>query len=140
ACVVCAPGSVLGSLVDYEIVIVVGPEFIAGSTRLKAGTAQKLVLNTLSTAVMVKLGKVYGNRMVDMLVTNEKLWRRGQRMVAEVTGVDAAEVDKVLGEAEGQVKTAIVALLSGVGVDEARERLARADGRVRDAVGKAGAQ
>src|SRR5262245_22256693 len=107
---------------------------------MKAGTAQKLVLNTLSTAVMVRLGKVYGNRMVDMRVSNEKLWRRGQRIGAEATGAGAGEIDKVLGEAEGQVKTAIVALLSGVGVDEARERLARADGRVRDAVWKAGAQ
>jgi N-acetylmuramic acid 6-phosphate (MurNAc-6-P) etherase len=70
----------------------------------------------------------------------EKLWRRGQRIVAEVTGADAAEADKLLGAADGQVKTAIVALLSGVGVDEARERLACAHGRVRDAVGKAGLQ
>jgi N-acetylmuramic acid 6-phosphate etherase len=87
---------------------------------------------------MVQLGKVYGNRMVDLRATNGKLWRRGQRIVAEVTGADAAEADKVLAEADGQVRTAIVALLSGAGVDEARERLARADGRVRGAVGKAG--
>lgn len=132
--------SALGHQVEHAIEVATGPEVVAGSTRMKAGTAQKLVLNTLSTAVMVRLGKVYGNRMVDMRVTNEKLWRRGQRIVAEVTGVDAAEADKVLGEAEGEVKTAIVVLLSGASVDEARERLAHADGRVRDAVGKAGAQ
>jgi N-acetylmuramic acid 6-phosphate etherase len=132
--------SALGRLADHAIEVATGPEVVAGSTRMKAGTAQKLVLNTLSTAVMVELGKVYGNRMVDMRATNEKLWRRGQRIVAEVTGADAAEADRLLGEADGQVKTAIVALLSGVGVDEARERLARAEGRVRDAVGKADAQ
>ncbi len=131
--------SALGRQVEHAIEVATGPEVVAGSTRMKAGTAQKLVLNTLSTAVMVRLGKVYGNRMVDMRVTNEKLWRRGQRIVAEVTGADAAEADKVLGEADGQVKTAIVALLSGVGADEARERLARAGGSVRDAVGEEGA-
>jgi N-acetylmuramic acid 6-phosphate etherase len=132
--------STLGRQVEHAIEVATGPEVVAGSTRMKAGTAQKLVLNTLSTAVMVKLGKVYGNRMVDMRASNEKLWRRGQRIVAEVTGAGAAEAHKVLAAADGQVKTAIVALLSGVGVDEARERLARADGRVRDAIEEAGAQ
>jgi len=131
--------SALGRQVEHAIEVATGPEVVAGSTRMKAGTAQKLVLNTLSTAVMVRLGKVYGNRMVDMRVTNEKLWRRGQRIVAEVTGADAAEADKVLGEADGQVKIAIVVLLSGVGADEARHRLARAGGSVRDALGEEGA-
>ncbi len=89
ACVVCAPGSTLGSLVDHEIVVVVGPEFIAGSTRLKAGTAQKLVLNAISTITMIRLGKTYGNLMVDVVAANEKLVGRVRRIVAAATGATA---------------------------------------------------
>ena len=92
ACVVCAPGSELGSLVEHEIVVVVGPEFLAGSTRLKAGTAQKLVLNTISTISMIRLGKTYGNLMVDVVAANEKLPERVRRIVAGASGASATDV------------------------------------------------
>ena len=86
---VAVPESELGRLADHEIAVVVGPEVIAGSTRLKAGTAQKLVLNMISTISMVRLGKTYGNLMVDVVATNEKLRARVHRIVAQATGADA---------------------------------------------------
>jgi N-acetylmuramic acid 6-phosphate etherase len=101
---------------------------------MKAGTAQKLVLNAISTAAMVRLGKVYGNHMVDMRATNGKLRRRARRMVAEATGADVAEVEAALEAADGHVKTALVVLLARVEVAEARARLERAGGSVRAAV------
>src|SRR6188508_3030723 len=127
-CVVCAPGTVLGGLADHEIVVVVGPEFIAGSTRLKAGTAQKLVLNTISTVSMIRLGKTYGNLMVDVVATNDKLRDRVRRIVEVATGASATEVATALDESHGDAKVAIVMLLGGTDAVTARERLAGAGG------------
>jgi N-acetylmuramic acid 6-phosphate etherase len=123
ACVVCAPGSTLGSLVDHEIVVVVGPEFIAGSTRLKAGTAQKLVLNAISTITMIRLGKTYGNLMVDVVAVNEKLVGRVRRIVAAATGARPEEIDEALAAADGDARVAIVSLVAGVDAAVARARL-----------------
>ena len=122
-CVVCAPGSTIGALVDHEIVVVVGPEFIAGSTRLKAGTAQKLVLNAISTITMIRLGKTYGNLMVDVVAANEKLVERVRRIVAAATGATRDEIDEALAAANGDVRVAIVCLVAGVDADTARARL-----------------
>ena len=123
ACVVSAPNTALGSLVDHEIAVVVGPEFIAGSTRLKAGTAQKLVLNTISTVSMIRLGKTYGNLMVDVVAANEKLEERVRRIVAAASGASSAEVDDALAAAGGDARVAIVSLLAGIDADRARDRL-----------------
>lgn len=123
ACVVSAPHSELGALVEHEIVVVVGPEFLAGSTRLKAGTAQKLVLNTISTISMIRLGKTYGNLMVDVAAANEKLQHRVRRIVAAASGASTAEVDDALTAAGGDARVAIVSLLAGIDADTARERL-----------------
>ncbi len=96
---VSAPDSELGAIVDHEIVVVVGPEFLAGSTRLKAGTAQKLVLNTISTVSMIRLGKTYGNLMVDVVAANEKLHDRVRRIVGAATGASSGQVDAALAAA-----------------------------------------
>jgi N-acetylmuramic acid 6-phosphate etherase len=129
--VVCAPDSELGRLVGHEIVAVVGPELIAGSTRLKAGTAQKLVLNTISTVTMIRLGKTFGNLMVDVVAGNAKLRARARRAVVVATGSSDEEVDAALEAAGGDAKVAIVSLLSGVDVDDARARLKASGGIVR---------
>ncbi len=123
ACVVSSTGSELGSLVEHEIVVVTGPEFVAGSTRLKAGTAQKLVLNTISTVSMIRLGKTYGNLMVDVAAANEKLAERVHRIVATATGASQAEIDSALTDADGDARVAIVSLLAGVDAATARTRL-----------------
>jgi N-acetylmuramic acid 6-phosphate etherase len=123
ASVVCAPGSPLGTLVDHEIVVVVGPEFIAGSTRLKAGTAQKLVLNAISTITMIRLGKTYGNLMVDVVAANEKLAERVRKIVAAATGASREEIDVALAAADGDARVAIVSLAGNVDADTARARL-----------------
>jgi N-acetylmuramic acid 6-phosphate etherase len=117
------------ALADIALELLTGPEVLAGSTRLSAGTAQKIVLNTLSTSVMVRLGKTFGPWMVDLDATNTKLRRRALRIVCDVTGA-------ALREAGGRVKPAIVAILAGIGVAEAAQRLRRANGRVRDALGQ----
>jgi N-acetylmuramic acid 6-phosphate etherase len=134
AAVVCVEGSELGRLVDHELVAVTGPEVIAGSTRMKAGTAQKLILNTISTVSMVRLGKTYGNLMVDVVATNAKLRGRVRRAVALATGASADEVEAALDSAGGEAKVAIVSLLAGVDADAARERLRAAGGVVREAL------
>ena len=119
---------------DVAICPVVGPEVIMGSTRMKSGTAQKLVLNMITTAAMVRLGKVYENMMVDLRRTSEKLVERGIRTVMMVTGVEYEEADDVLDRCDGHVKTAIVIILADVEVDEARRRLDATDGFVRPAI------
>jgi N-acetylmuramic acid 6-phosphate etherase len=119
---------------DVAICPVVGPEVIMGSTRMKSGTAQKLVLNMITTASMVRLGKVYENMMVDLRRTSEKLVERGIRTVMMVTGVDYDEADEILDQCDGHVKTAIVMILGDVGVEEARRRLEDTDGFVRPAI------
>ena len=133
--VVSAAGSELALLADHEILVPVGPEVIAGSTRLKAGTAQKLVLNMISTIAMVRLGKTYGNLMVDVVATNDKLRSRVRRIVANATGESDERVDAALADANGDAKVAIVALVAGVDTDAARARLDAAGGVVRKALG-----
>jgi N-acetylmuramic acid 6-phosphate etherase len=133
--VVCVDGSPLGALADHEVVALVGPEVIAGSTRMKAGTAQKLVLNTISTATMVRLGRTYGNLMVGVVASNEKLRARARRVVELATGASEAEAAAALAAADGDPRVAIVSLLLGVDAGAARERLERAGGAVRQAVG-----
>ncbi|MBA3250827.1 MAG: N-acetylmuramic acid 6-phosphate etherase [Geodermatophilaceae bacterium] len=130
----CNAGAELSRRVDHPIEVVVGPEFIAGSTRLKAGSAQKIVLNTLSTVAMVRLGKTFGDLMVDVRASNEKLRHRAQRIVGEATGADTATAEHALAAATGHVKTAIVMLLGGVDAEEAGRRLSAHDGVVRAAV------
>ena len=119
---------------DVAICPVVGPEVIMGSTRMKSGTAQKLVLNMITTAAMVRLGKVYENMMVDLRRTSEKLVERGIRTVMMVTGVEYETADAVLTRCDGHVKTALVMILADVDVDEARRRLDETDGFVRPAI------
>src|SRR5438132_593766 len=131
----CNEGAPLNSAVDIPIEVVVGPEFIAGSTRLKAGTAQKLVLNTISTIAMVKLGKTFGNLMVDVRASNDKLRDRARRAVAVATAASEDDVATAIAAAGGDAKVAIVALLAGVDAETARSRLTAARGVVRDAVG-----
>jgi N-acetylmuramic acid 6-phosphate etherase len=127
ACVVAAHHSPLGRVVEREIAVVVGPEFLAGSTRLKAGTAQKLVLNTISTVVMIRLGKTYGNLMVDVAAANDKLAGRVRRIVATASGASRQQVDDALKAAEGDARVAIVSLLAGIDAATARHRLDRSD-------------
>ena len=119
---------------DVAICPVVGPEVIMGSTRMKSGTAQKLVLNMITTAAMGRLGKVYENMMVDLQRTSDKLVERGIRTVMMVTGVDYDEANAVLDRCDGHVKTAIVMLLADVDVEEAHRRLEETDGFVRPAI------
>jgi N-acetylmuramic acid 6-phosphate etherase len=128
------PDAALASIVDIAIAPVVGPEVLTGSTRMKAGTAQKMVLNMLSTGVMVRLGKTYGNLMVDVQPTNAKLRRRAVGIVSEATGISATEAEVALAEARGNVKAAIVARLLGVPVSDALDRLDAAAGVVRKAL------
>lgn len=133
----CNGSAELSTAVDHPIEVRTGPEFLAGSTRLKAGTAQKLVLNTISTIAMIRIGKTFGNLMVDLRATNEKLRQRALRIVAEATGAGAEEARDALAAADGEVKTAIVVLLAGVEPGAARERLAASRGRVREALANA---
>ncbi len=116
------------ALADIGIAVDVGPEVIAGSTRMKAGTAQKLILNMLSTATMISLGKVYRNLMVDLRVTNQKLAERAQRLVMQLADSDEAQAVALLSETDNDVKTAVVMARLGISLPEARERLRRADG------------
>jgi N-acetylmuramic acid 6-phosphate etherase len=132
--VVCAHDSELGGLTEHEVVAEVGPEVVAGSTRMKAGTAQKLVLNTISTVTMIRLGKTFGNLMVDVVASNAKLRGRARRAVALATGAGDSQVDEALEAAGGEVKVAIVSLLAEVDAAEARSRLDAARGVVREAL------
>ncbi|RMF55805.1 MAG: N-acetylmuramic acid 6-phosphate etherase [Calditrichaeota bacterium] len=132
--VTCNPRSDIKVEVDVAICPVVGPEVIMGSTRMKAGTATKLVLNMLTTTSMIRLGKVYGNMMVDLQMTSRKLEERSKRTVMMVTGVDYEEASRVLKESGGHVKTALVMILANVNAEEARKRLAENDGFVRRAI------
>ncbi len=130
----CNRPSPVGDLADVDIAPLVGPEVVTGSTRLKAGTAQKMVLNMLSTATMVRLGKTYGNLMVDVQASNAKLRDRARRIVAEACEVDEARAGWLLASADGDVKVAIVAGLTGASPDEARAKLQDAGGTVRAAL------
>lgn len=129
--VTCNKNSAVGAAADIAIEIDAGPEVLAGSTRLKAGTAQKLALNMISTMAMVGIGKVYKNLMVDVQRTNEKLRTRAVNIVADAAEVDKETAREYLEKAEGSVKHAIVMLLLGCPLDEARAKLDAAKGRVR---------
>ncbi len=120
--------------VDVAICPDVGPEVIMGSTRMKSGTAQKMILNMITTAVMIRNGKVYENMMVDLQMTNEKLVERSKRIVMTITGVGYDEAEKVLKSADGHVKTAVVMIRAGVNSAEARRRLHKSNGFVRLAI------
>ena len=132
--VTCCPGSAIDRAADIGIAPEPGPEVLAGSTRMKSGTAQKMVLNMLSTGTMIKLGKVYGNLMVDVKPSNEKLIRRCITIVCEATGESEAQAAAALDKCGYSCKQAIVMLLRGVGVDEAARLLEKADGRVAQAI------
>ena len=132
--VVCNPGSAVVRAADVAIVVDVGPEVVTGSTRLKAGTAQKLVLNMLTTAGMVRSGKVYGNLMVDLTATNEKLRRRAARIVAQVAGIDPAAAVPLLEQTGYRAKPAILMARAGCDAAEAERRLAAAGGMLRVAL------
>jgi len=135
--VTCAAGSPLGASAEHEVAVVVGPEVIAGSTRMKAGTAQKLVLNTISTVSMVKLGRTYGNLMVGVVASNEKLRARARRAIAQATGAADDRVDSALAAAGGDVKVAIVSILAETDAATARDSLEAAGGVVRRALERA---
>src|SRR3954452_22744572 len=126
--------SELARMADHELAVVVGPEFVAGSTRLKAGTAQKLVLNTISTVSMIRLGKTYAGLMVDVRSSNEKLAARARRVVRLATGVSDQEAERALEEADGSAKVAVVSLLADLDAPAARERLDQAGGHVQKAL------
>ncbi|HEX2342519.1 MAG TPA: N-acetylmuramic acid 6-phosphate etherase [Vicinamibacterales bacterium] len=134
--VTCWPGSELNTFVDLVIAPAVGPEIIAGSTRLKAGTATKLVLNMLTTISMVKVGKTYGNLMVDVQTGSEKLKDRARRIISIVTGVDYDEAGRLLKEARFHTKAAIVMQKTGVTYAQAVRRLKKADESIRNAIGE----
>jgi len=130
----CTPGSELSQAVEIGIEPLPGPEVIAGSTRMKAGTAIKLVLNMLSTAVMIRLGHVYSNLMVSVQPKNEKLRARALRVIAEAGGVDRGRAAELLDASGGTVKTAIVMARLGIPREAAEERLRAAQGRVSEAL------
>ena len=134
---VCAPGSPLATRADVALEIATGAEIIGGSTRLKAGDAQKAALNMLSTIAMVRLGRTYGNLMVDVVADNAKLRRRALRAVVQATDADDETAARALDAADGDAKAAIVALLTGLPPGRAGELLAAAQGRIRVALGLA---
>ncbi|EHK5440391.1 N-acetylmuramic acid 6-phosphate etherase [Aeromonas sp. Y318-1] len=124
----CNPGSPLAQAADISMVAVVGPEIVTGSSRMKAGTAQKLILNMLSTGAMIRTGKVYGNLMVDVEATNAKLVERQKHIVMEATDCERAVAERALAQADNHCKTAIVMILAGLTADEARTRLQSSNG------------
>ena len=133
----CNADSALAAAAEHGIEVVVGPELLTGSTRLKAGTAQKLVLNMLSTITMIRLGKTYGNLMVDVRASNEKLRARSRRIVALATGASDDEIEHALAATDGEVKNAILTLLAGVDGPTAARLLEDADGHLRAALAAA---
>jgi N-acetylmuramic acid 6-phosphate etherase len=134
--VTCDPRTELQTFVDLTIAPAVGPEIIAGSTRLKAGTATKLVLNMLTTAAMILTGKTYGNLMVDVQTNSDKLRDRARRILQMVTGLEGDEIDKLLKKANWNVKVAIVMQKTGLPHGKAVARLRKAKDQIRDAIGE----
>lgn len=134
--VVCNLNSEMAVASELAIEVIPGPEVLTGSTRLKAGTAQKLVLNMISTAAMVGIGKAYENLMVDVVPSNKKLDVRAEKIVMEATGVNKDEARKYIDEASGNVKTAIVMILAGYSFEEASKKLKECNGHVRIAIKK----
>jgi N-acetylmuramic acid 6-phosphate etherase len=135
-CITNVAGSPLAREVDIPIAVQTGPEVIMGSTRMKSGTAQKLVLNTISTGVMVRLGRVYSNLMIDMPATNEKLRNRAVRMVELAAGVTRPMAAQAIRDANGNVKLATIMAAKKIGTDEARHLLEQRGGNVREVLGK----
>lgn len=133
--IACNPNSPIATLADIGISVDLGPEVISGSTRMKAGSAQKMILNMLSTATMIHLGKVYGNLMVDVKVTNAKLMQRAVGLVERLSAVDEARARLLLVRANNEVKTAVVMQRMAVNAEEARRLLRLADGKLRDVIG-----
>ncbi len=133
--IACNESSAMAEIVEIMIAPLVGPEVIAGSTRMKAGTAQKLALNMISTGVMIRLGKTFGNLMVDVQATNVKLHDRARRIVELAARLSPNDAEEMLARCEGDVKTAIVAALLHLSPGDARERLRKAEGSVRAALG-----
>ena len=134
ASVVCNKGSRIAAESDIPVEIEVGPEVLTGSTRLKAGTAQKLVLNMISTGAMVRTGKAYQNLMVNVVQSNQKLCTRAENIVMDATGVDRETARAVIDQAEGSVKFAVVMILTECSVDEAKRLLEQSKGHVREAI------
>ncbi|HZA33453.1 MAG TPA: N-acetylmuramic acid 6-phosphate etherase [Vicinamibacterales bacterium] len=134
--VTCDPKTELQTFVDLTIALAVGPEVIAGSTRLKAGTATKMALNMLTTTAMIRIGKTYGNLMVDVRTGSEKLKDRARRIVIMVTGLEYDEADKLLAKARWNVKAAVVMQKTGLSYLKAMSRLRKANGLMRDAIGE----
>ncbi|MEY4358832.1 MAG: N-acetylmuramic acid 6-phosphate etherase [Cyanobacteriota bacterium] len=130
----CVPAEQVPMPCDIDIRLLTGPEVLTGSTRLKAGTATKMALNILSTGVMVRLGKVYGNRMVDVAVTNSKLEDRALRILADLAGVERQQGRELLSASDGSVKLALLMARKGINAAEAREQLARRGGQLRSAL------
>ncbi|MER6614858.1 N-acetylmuramic acid 6-phosphate etherase [Streptomyces xantholiticus] len=130
----CNADSALAAAADHGIEVVTGPELLTGSTRLKAGTAQKLVLNMISTITMIRLGKTYGNLMVDVRASNDKLRARSRRIVALATGASDEEIESALEATDGEVKNAILVILGGVDAPTASTLLARSSGHLRAAL------
>ncbi|MFF8536717.1 N-acetylmuramic acid 6-phosphate etherase [Streptomyces sp. SAS_267] len=130
----CNAHSALASAADHGIEVVVGPELLTGSTRLKSGTAQKLVLNMLSTITMIRLGKTYGNLMVDVRASNEKLRARSRRIVALATGASDEEIERALAATDGEVKNAILTIVGGVDGPTAARLLEESEGHLRAAL------
>lgn len=135
AAISCNAGCDIGKAADLAVEAVVGPEVLTGSTRLKAGTAQKLILNMISTAAMVGVGKAYQNLMVDVMQTNEKLHVRAENIIMAATGVERSQARETITAADGSVKTAITMILTGCDAESARARLHKAKGHVREAIG-----
>ncbi|MFD9332482.1 N-acetylmuramic acid 6-phosphate etherase [Streptomyces sp. NPDC060065] len=133
----CNADSALAAAADHGIEVVVGPELLTGSTRLKAGTAQKLVLNMLSTITMIRLGKTYGNLMVDVRASNEKLRARSRRIVSLATGATDEEIEQALAATDGEVKNAILTILGGVDGPTAARLLEESHGHLRAALAAA---
>ncbi|WP_095081000.1 N-acetylmuramic acid 6-phosphate etherase [Mesorhizobium sophorae] len=131
----CNPASTIADIADIAISPVVGPEVLTGSTRLKSGTAQKLVLNMLTTASMIRIGKIYQNLMVDLNPSNKKLVARATRIVMQTTGCAAQQAKQALAQTGNDVKLAILVTITGMGVEEARVALGKAGGFLRKAIG-----
>lgn len=140
AALTCNPNSPMSQAADVALTPVVGPEVVTGSSRMKAGTAQKLVLNMLTTGAMIRSGKVYGNLMVDVEATNQKLVQRQVNIVKQATDCDDATAQQALAACQGHCKTAIVMVLAGLTADEAKLLLSQNQGFIRNALRDAGAQ
>ena len=136
--VVCSENTPMARIADITVQVPVGPEVIAGSTRMKAGTAQKLVLNMLSTAIMIRLGMTYSNWMINVSMTNQKLLERGKHILQEILGVSPNDAKKLVEESGANLKIAVIMGATGCNRDEAEKHLASANGNLRNIVGHLG--